>query len=229
MVISAQAEAEASQAKIRQQLAELAARQRAMETEYAEVMNKAREEAARITAQAVSESERMREVESMRRDQAESELQAELARLRRETETRVDEQIRTTNQECELRVLDAKQEAERRLRVANEQIDRRLQDARRALDESNRKRISVLEQLMQVHGTLESIPAILDNAYQEMNITPESGLALSSAQTYEVAVSYESGGYEDTTAMVVETVDGVQYDDDAADEEVYVYEEDNAR
>ena len=42
MVISAQAEAEASQAKIRQQLAELAARQRAMETEYAEVMNRAR-------------------------------------------------------------------------------------------------------------------------------------------------------------------------------------------
>lgn len=146
MVISAQAEAEASQAKVRQQLAELAARQRAMETEYAEVMNRAREEAARIVAQAVSESERMREVETLRRDQAESELNAELTRLRRETEAKVEE---------------------RRLRVANEQIDRRLQDARRALDEIAEKRISVLEQLSEIHGSLQSIPTILDNAYRE--------------------------------------------------------------
>jgi chromosome segregation ATPase len=167
MVISAQAEAEASQAKVRQQLAELAARQRAMETEYAEVMNRAREEAARIVAQAVSESERMREVETLRRDQAESELNAELTRLRRETEAKVEEQVRTTAQECEFRILDSKAEAERRLRVANEQIDRRLQDARRALDEIAEKRISVLEQLSEIHGSLQSIPTILDNAYRE--------------------------------------------------------------
>jgi hypothetical protein len=213
-----------------------------MESEYAEVMNKAREEAARITAQAVSESERMREVESLRRDQAESELQAELSRLRRETEARVDEQIRTTNQECELRVLDAKQESERRLRVANEQIDRRLQDARRALDESTRKRVAVLEQLMQVHGTLESIPAILDNAYQEMNVAPESGLALSSAPAQEAvtydavtydAVTYDAVSYgEDPTAMVVESV-AVQYDDagdDAVEHyETYEYEDEPTR
>ena len=150
------------------------------------------------------------------------------AGARRETETRVDEQIRTTNQECELRVLDAKQEAERRLRVANEQIDRRLQDARRALDESNRKRISVLEQLMQVHGTLESIPAILDNAYQEMNITPESGLALSSAQAYEAAVSYDAVAYGDPTAMVVETAEAVAYEDGAEQYEELEYEEEDA-
>ncbi len=141
------------------------------------------------------------------------------------TPRRVEEQIRTTNQECELRVLDGKQEAERRLRVANEQIDRRLQDARRALDESNRKRIAVLEQLMQVHGTLESIPAILDNAYQEMNITPESGLALSSA-VYET-VTYDAVTYdEDATAMVVEGNDAVQYVDASHQ---YQYEEDGAR
>ena len=185
MIASAQAETEAAQAKSRQLLAELAARQRAMETEYAEVMNRARDEAARITAQAVSESERMREVESLRRDQAEEELNAELSRLRRETETRVEEQLRTTTQECELRVIDAKNEAERRLRIANEQIDRRLHDARRALDEMHDKRISILEQLMQVHGTLEGIPAILESAYREVNINPDSGLALSNSITAE--------------------------------------------
>ena len=225
MLATAQSEAEGTTAKARQTLSEMESRQRAMESEYAEVMNKAREEAARITAQAVSESERMREVESMRRDQAESELHTELSRLRRETEARVEEQIRTTSQECELRVLDAKQESERRLRVANEQIDRRLQDARRALDESNRKRISVLEQLMQVHGTLESIPAILDNAYQEMSIAPESGLALSST-AYET-VTYDAVTYdEDATAMVVEGSDAVQYVE-VSDQ--YEYEEDGVR
>jgi hypothetical protein len=58
---------------------------------------------------------------------------------------------------------------------------------------------------MQVHGTLESIPAILENAYQEVNISPESGLALSSAVTYEDG-SYDSVTYEDTV-VVEETVE----------------------
>jgi hypothetical protein len=202
MIASAQAETESAQAKSRQLLAELAARQRAMETEYAEVMNRARDEAARITAQAVSESERMREVESLRRDQAEEELTAELTRLRRDTEIRVEEQLRTTTQECELRVIDAKNEAERRLRIANEQIDRRLHDARRALDEMHEKRISILEQLMQVHGTLEGIPAILESAYREVNISPDSGLALSNSITAEEATQMviTEGEAEVTTA-----------------------------
>ncbi len=204
MLASAQSEADAMQSKGRQMIAELEARQRAMESEYAEVMNKAREEAARITAQAVSESERMREVESLRRDQAESELHTELTRLRRETEARVEEQIRVNTQECELRVVEAKQEAERRLRVANEQIDRRLSDARRALDESNRKRVSVLEQLMQVHGTLESIPTILDSAYRELDISPDSGLALTSTVTYD---TYE----EKTPVEITEYSETAEY------------------
>jgi hypothetical protein len=132
----------------------------------------------------------MREVETLRRDQAESELTAELTRLRRETEAKVEEQVRSTAQECELRIFEAKAEAERRVRVANEQIDRRLHDARRALDEISAKRIAVLEQLSEIHGTLQSIPAILDNAYREANVVPESGLALTSM------VEYESEDYE---------------------------------
>jgi hypothetical protein len=202
LILNAQAEAEASQSKIRQQLAELAARQRAMETEYAEVMNRAREDSARIVAQAVSESERMREVESLRREQAETELNAELNRLRRETEAKVEEQVRSTNQDCEFRILDAKAEAERRVRVANEQIDRRLQDARRALEEISEKRISVLEQLSEIHGTLQSIPTILDNAYREANVVPESGIALTSV------VEYESEQHQTGVDQAVETEDG---------------------
>lgn len=181
MLAAAQEEAEASQQKIRQQIADLAARQRAAETEYAEVMNKAREEAARIVAQAVNESERMRELEKARRIQEESELNAELTRLRRETESKLEEQVRTTAQECEMRVLDSKTEAERRLRVASEQIDRRLRDARQALNEISDKRISILEQLAEVHGSLQSIPDILDNAYQEAKVVTEIRFDLTSS------------------------------------------------
>lgn len=194
MIAAAQSEAEASQAKSRQMLAEMSARQRAMETEYAELMNKAREEAARITAQAVSESERMRETEALRREQAENELNAELTRIRKDAESRIDEQLRNTAQECELRVLDAKTEAERRLQVAGEQIDRRLQDARRALDEMTSKRISILEQLMQVHGTLEGIPAILESAYREVNVSADSGLALTNVLDVELETAEISQG-----------------------------------
>lgn len=172
----AQAEADASLAKSRQMIAELSSRQRALETEYAEVMTKAREEAARITAEAVNDAERARQVDALRRQQAEDELDSELLRMRRETETRLEEQLRLTTQECEARLLDAKAESERRIRVAGEQIDRRLQEARRALDSITSKRIAILEQLMQIHGTLEGIPTILESAYREAKVTPEAGL-----------------------------------------------------
>ena len=181
LIVNAQAEMEAAQAKGRQMLAELTSRQHAIEAEYAEVMNKAREEAARITAQAVNEAEEQREVEALRRQQAEDELNADLARARREADARIEELLRAAAQDCELRLQDAKNESERRLRVANEQIDRRLTDARRTLDEITERRISVLEQLMQVHGTLEGIPVILENAYREVNVSPDSGLALTNA------------------------------------------------
>jgi len=172
----AQAEADASLAKSRQMIAELSSRQRALETEYAEVMTKAREEAARITAEAVNDAERARQVDALRRQQAEDELDSELLRMRRETETRLEEQLRLTTQECEARLLDAKAESERRIRVAGEQIDRRLQEARRALDSITSKRIAILEQLMQIHGTLDGIPTILESAYREAKVTPEAVL-----------------------------------------------------
>lgn len=210
MMANAQAEAETARTQARQNLAELAARQRAMETEYAEVMSKARDEAARVVAQAVSESERMREVEALRRQQAEDELASELLRLRRETESKLDEQVRNTAQECEIRILDAKAESERRLRVVNEQIDRRLMETRRSLEEISDKRIAVLEQLAEVHGTLESIPAILQNAYQEANVIPESGLALTSRifdQDSDSGETHDSErlGHDDATVYVTES------------------------
>jgi hypothetical protein len=150
----------------------------------------------------------MREVEALRRQQAEEELTSELLRMRRETESKIDEQVRNTAQECEIRILDAKSEAERRLRVVNEQIDRRLMETRRSLEAISQKRIAVLEQLAEVHGTLESIPAILQNAYQEASVAPESGLALASRpddqQSFSGEIlfseSFEAAGDDDSVS-----------------------------
>ena len=34
---------------------------------------------------------------------------------------------------------------------------------------------------MAVHGTLEGVPAILESAYREVNVSPDSGIALTNA------------------------------------------------
>ncbi|SHP81319.1 DivIVA domain-containing protein [Mycobacteroides abscessus] len=161
------ASAKAMRTKHKEMLADMAARQSALETEYTEVMARAREEANQIVAQAVSESERLRAAEAKRREKAETELDEELTKLRTDTQTAVDEQRRSTQGECEKRLADAKDEADRRLRLADEQIERRLDQARRSVEEIGQQRISILEQLMGVHGRLESIPSALESAYRD--------------------------------------------------------------
>ncbi|YCU76591.1 DivIVA domain-containing protein [Mycobacteroides abscessus] len=167
LIASASVDAEAMRTKHKELLADMAARQSALETEYTEVMARAREEANQIVAQAVSESERLRAAEAKRREKAETELDEELTKLRTDTQSAVDEQRRSIQGECEKRLADAKDEADRRLRLADEQIERRLDQARRSVEEIGQQRISILEQLMGVHGRLESIPSALESAYRD--------------------------------------------------------------
>lgn len=61
-------------------------------------------------------------------------------------------------------------EAERRLRAVEEQIDRRMNETRQALEEMNRKRIAVLEQLLELQLALESVPSLLHEAYREADV-----------------------------------------------------------
>jgi DivIVA domain-containing protein len=80
-------------------------------------------------------------------------LDAELASMRAETESAIDQAWQ-----------DAQQERERLV-----------EQARRAVDEATERRIRILEQLMGVYRDLEAVPAALEAAYQELKNSPEVG------------------------------------------------------
>jgi hypothetical protein len=63
---------------------------------------------------------------------------------------------------------DAQQERDQLLADAKQEADHYREQARRAVDEVSQQRITVLEQLMGVYRDLESVPATLESAYQEV-------------------------------------------------------------
>lgn len=164
LVSAARDEAEAVRTQKREMLADMNARQRALESEHADVMRRAREEAEQLVAQATAEVERMRVIDARRREKAEQELDAEIIRLRTDAQFQIDDQLQATQQECEKRLGEAKIEADRRLHVADEQIEHGLSEARRTLEEISQWRVGILEQLARIHAQLENIPALLESA-----------------------------------------------------------------
>jgi F0F1-type ATP synthase membrane subunit b/b' len=98
---------------------------------------------------------------------AKKKLDAELARMRAETRSAIDEAWRDAHRERDLLLADAKREA-----------DHCLEQAHRLVDEANQQRIKILEQLMRVYRDLEAVPATLDAAYQERGKVPEPGVVV---------------------------------------------------
>ena len=92
---------------------------------------------------------------------------AELARIRAETQSAIDEAWQDAQQEREQLLADAKQEA-----------DHYREQARRAVDEASQQRIKILEQLMGVYRDLEAVPATLESAYQERKNPPEASVVV---------------------------------------------------
>ncbi|WP_181024912.1 hypothetical protein [Mycobacterium kansasii] len=180
LIAAAKNEAEAARVSKRDMLAQIEARQRALDLEHAEAVRRAREEAEELRAQAVREIDQMRIADARRREKAEQQLDAELIRLRSDAQFQIDDQLRTTQQECDKRLNDAKTEAERRVRLADEQVEQRMAEARRMLDDVNQRRLGVLEQLARIHAKLEDIPAILESARgAETNMLQSMGGAFS--------------------------------------------------
>jgi cell division septum initiation protein DivIVA len=138
--------------------------------EVSEMQAEARAEAEALirAAEAEAEAER-REYEELLADmaaqrealQAECEetkknLDAELARMRAETKSAIDEAWR-----------DAQQEREGLL-----------EQAQRAVDEATQRRIRILEQLMGIYRDLETVPAALEAAYQELENPSETSAVI---------------------------------------------------
>lgn len=92
---------------------------------------------------------------------------AELAAMRAETQSAIDEAWHKTQQEREQLLADAKHGA-----------DQYREQTRRAVDEASQQRIKILEQLVGVYRVLEGFPAILDSAYQETKSPPDASIVV---------------------------------------------------
>ena len=89
-------------------------------------------------------------------DETKKKLDAELAGMRAETQSAIDEAWR-----------DARRES-----------DHYRDQARRAADEASQQRIKVLEQLARVYRDLEIVPVALEAAYQEQKDSPEGSVVV---------------------------------------------------
>jgi cell division septum initiation protein DivIVA len=100
-------------------------------------------------------------------DETKKKLDAELARMRVETQSAIDEAWQDADQEHEQLLADAKQGA-----------DHYREQARRAVDEASQQRIKILEQLVGICRDLEAVPAVLESVYQERTNPPEASVVV---------------------------------------------------
>ena len=100
-------------------------------------------------------------------DETKKKLDAELARMRVETQSAIDEAWQDADQEHEQLLADAKQGA-----------DHYREQARRAVDEASQQRIKILEQLVGICRDLEAVPAVLESVYQEPKNRPEASVVV---------------------------------------------------
>ena len=100
-------------------------------------------------------------------DETKKKLDAELARMRVETQSAIDEAWQDADQEHEQLLADAKQGA-----------DHYREQARRAVDEASQQRIKILEQLVGICRDLEAVPAVLESLYQERKNPPEASVVV---------------------------------------------------
>jgi DivIVA domain-containing protein len=145
--------------------------------EVSEMQAEARTEAEALIAAAQAEAEAVqREQEELLADMAarleaqeaeyeetKEKLDAELARMRAETQSAIDDARR-----------DARQERERLLADARQAADEYRERAELAVDEASQRRIKILEELMGVYRDLEAVPAALESAYEEQQNPPEA-------------------------------------------------------
>jgi cell division septum initiation protein DivIVA len=104
-------------------------------------------------------------------EETKKKLDAELARMRAETQSAIDEARQDAQQERE-------QEREQLLADAKQEADHYREQARRAVDEASQQRIKILEQLMDVYREVKAVPATLESAYQERKNAPEASVVV---------------------------------------------------
>ena len=149
--------------------------------EVSEMQAKAQAEAAALIAAAEAKNEAaqrkhkefLADIAAQRKaleaeyEETKKKQDAELARMRAETQSAIDEAWHNAQQEREQLLADAKQGA-----------DHYREQTRRAVDEASQQRIKILEQLVGVYRVLEGFPAVLESVYQERKNRPEASVVV---------------------------------------------------
>ena len=164
----------------------------AMQHRMAKMLRRAVDEVSEMQAEARAEADALiaaaeAEVEAARRQHEElladmaaqrTALEAELARMRAESQSAIDEASQ-----------DAQQEREQLLAEAKQAADDYREHARRAVNEASQQRVEVMERLMGVYRDLEAVPANLESAYQERKNLLEASLEVSGVVPMEQKIS----------------------------------------
>ncbi|MGH3760136.1 MAG: chromosome segregation protein [Gemmatimonadales bacterium] len=185
--IRADAEADATRLRrqYEKQLEELDERRNAMEAEHRGVLEKARADAAEITATAEAERAKLDAEAEQRRTTVEEDFEIAMASRRTESMRALAEQEATSKAEAERRVREATEEANRRRHDAITESTARLQEAtdeahrrvREATEESNRRishaaqRVNALRQLRtRVAEQLASARDLVADAHESIEL-----------------------------------------------------------
>lgn len=148
----------------------------AMQQRMAKMLARTVDEISEMQAEARAEAEAMiaaaeSEIEAEQRKH--QKVLADLAAQQQAMETTYRETKNTLEAELDRMRDDAQEAREQLLAEAKARTDRERDEARRAVDAAKEQRVKVLEQLMGVYRDLDSVPAALEAAYQELKNPPE--------------------------------------------------------
>ncbi len=164
----------------------------AMQHRMAKMLRRAVDEVSEMQAEARAESEAMVAAADAKNEAAQrkyKELLADIAAQRRALETAYEEaqekqrgELATVRAETQSAIDEAwhnaQQESEQLLADAKRGADQYREQARRAVDEASQQRIKILEQLVGVYRVLEGFPVALESAYQERQNRAEAGVVV---------------------------------------------------
>jgi cell division septum initiation protein DivIVA len=151
---------------LRQAVDEIAKMQAEAQAEAAALIAEARAEAdaeQRKHQEALADLGAQLNARQAEYEEAKAKVAAELDKMTAENQSAIAEAWEDAQEERAQLLADAKQEA-----------DHYREQARLAVDETNQKRIDILEQLMGVYRDLEGVPATLESAYQELKNPEEA-------------------------------------------------------
>jgi DivIVA domain-containing protein len=150
----------------------------AVQQRMSKMLRRAVDEVSEMQAEARAEADALiaaagAEVDAAQRKR--EELFAEMAAQRKALEAECEDTKEALEAELAGLRADAQRAREQLLAEAKQSADRDREEARRAVDEAGQQRIKILEQLMDVHRDLDTVPAALESAYQELDVKVGTG------------------------------------------------------